>query len=336
MDVDPSRAVILQLMAGKQIAFSLAGVARLGVADHMGEDPAGIEVLARKVDANPDALFRAMRLLASVGVFEQFPGRQFALTPVGKHLQTNVPGSVRYLAAFSGDEWSVRAYEQFLHCLRTGQDGVSKAYGKHAFDLLSERPDQAENFHQAMTANSGLEAHAILDAYDFGGINRIADVGGGHGLLLASILEAYPQMTGVLYDLPEVVAGVPPECMSKYGSRLEIQPGSFFEAIPAACDAYIAKHIIHDWSDEHCRKVLRRMREQLPASGRVLICDMVMPEDSAPSPAKVLDIQMLVMTPGGRERTAEEFRALLASADLRLSRIVETTLPICVIEGVPA
>ena len=336
MDVDPSRAVILQLMAGKPIAFSLAGVARLGVADHMGEDPVGVEVLARMVDANPDALFRVMRLLASVCVFEQFPGRQFALNPVGKHLQTNAPGSVRYLAAFSGDEWSVRAYEQFLHCLRTGKDGVSKAYGKHAFDLLSERPDQAENFHQAMSANSSLEACAILDAYDFSSINRIADVGGGHGLLLASILEAYPQMTGVLYDLPEVVAGVPPERMSKYGSRLEIQPGSFFEAIPPACDAYIAKHIIHDWCDELCRKILKRMREQLTASGRVLICDMVMPEDSAPSPAKVLDIQMLVMTPGGRERTTEEFRALLASAGLRLSRIVETTLPICVTEGVPA
>jgi hypothetical protein len=141
-----------------------------------------------------------------------------------------------------------------------------------------------------MTANSGLEACAILGAYDFSGINRIADVGGGHGLLLASILEAYPQVTGVLYDLPEVVAGVPPERMSKYGDRLEIQAGSFFEAVPAACDTYIAKHIIHDWSDEHCRKILRRMRMQLTATGRVLICDMLMPEDSAPSPANVLDI----------------------------------------------
>ena len=332
----PARAVMLQLMAGNQIAFSLAGVARLGVADHMSEGPVAVEVLAREVDAQPDALFRVMRLLASVGVFEQFPGRQFALTAVGKHLKTDVPGSVRHLAAFSGDEWSVRAYEQFLHCLRTGKDGVSKAYGKHAFDLLAERPDQAENFHQATTANSSLEACAILDAYDFSGIKRIADVGGGHGLLLAAILEAYTEMTGVLYDLPEVVAGLPPERISKCGGRLEIQPGSFFEAVPAACDAYIAKHIIHDWSDEHCRKILRRMREQLPALGRVLICDMVMPEDSAQSRAKVLDIEMLVMTPGGRERTAEEFRALLASADLQLSRIVETALPICVIEGVRA
>ena len=332
----PARTVMFQLMAGKQMAFSLAGVARLGVADHMSDDPVAVETLAREVDAQPDALFRVMRLLASVGVFEQFPGRQFALTSAGKHLQTNVPGSVRYLAAFSGDEWSVRPYEHFLHCLRTGEDGVSKAYGKHAFDLLAERPDQAENFHQAMTANSGLQACAILDAYDFSGIKRIADVGGGHGLLLAAILETYPEMTGVLYDLPEVVAGVPPERVSKCGGRLEIQPGSFFEAVPAACDAYIAKHIIHDWDDEHCRKILRLMRRQLPATGRVLICDMVMPEDSAPSPIKVRDIDMLVMTPGGRERTAEEFRALLASADLRLSRIVETALPICVIEGVPA
>ena len=332
----PARAAIAQLMAGKQIAFSLAGLARLGVADYMSNEPVSVEVLARKVDAQPDALFRVMRLLASVGVFEQFPGRQFALTPIGKHLQTDVPGSVRYLAAFSGDEWSVRAYEQFLYCLRTGKDGVTKAYGKHAFDLLAERPDQAENFHQAMTANSGLEVGAILDAYDFSGIKRIADVGGGHGLLLASILEAHPEMTGVLYDLPEVVAGVPPQCISKCGGRLEIQPGSFFKAVPVGCDAYIAKHIIHDWDDEHCRKILRLMREQLPATGRVLICDMVMPEDSTPNPAKARDIEMLVMTPGGRERTAEEFHALFASADLRLSRIVETALPICVIEGVPA
>jgi hypothetical protein len=332
----PARAAIAQLMAGKQIAFSLSGVARLGVADHMSEHPVAVEDLARKVDAQPDALFRVMRLLASVGVFDQFPGRKFALTPVGKHLQTDVLGSVRYLAAFSGDEWAVRAYEQFLHCLRTGEDGVSKAYGKHAFDLLAERPDQAENFHQAMTANSGLQARAILDAYDFSGIKRIADVGGGHALLLVSILEAYPETTGVLHDLPEVVAGVPPEPISKCGGRFEIQPGSFFEAVPASCDAYIAKHIIHDWDDEHCRKILRLMREQLPATGRVLICDMVMPHDSAPSPVKVRDIDMLVMTPGGRERTAEEFRALFASADLRLSRIVETTLPICIIEGVAA
>jgi hypothetical protein len=213
---------------------------------------------------------------------------------------------------------------------------VSKAYGKNAFDLLAERPDQAENFHEAMTANSGLQACAILDAYDFSGIKRIADVGGGHAFLLASILEAYPEMTGLLCDLPEVVAGVPPERISKCGGRLEIQPGSFFEAVPAACDAYIAKHIIHDWDDEHCRKILRLMREQLPATGHVLICDMVMPHDSAPSPVKVRDIDMLVMTPGGRERTAEEFRALFASCDLRLSRIVETALPICVIEGVAA
>jgi hypothetical protein len=331
----PARAAIAQLMAGKQIAFSLSGVARLGVADHMSEHPVAVEDLARKVDAQPDALFRVMRLLASVGVFDQFPGRKFALTPVGKHLQTDVLGSVRYLAAFSGDEWAVRAYEQFLHCLRTGKDGVSKAYGKQAFDLLAERPDQAENFHRAMTANSGLEACAILDAYEFNGIERIADVGGGHGLLLASILKAYPDMTGVLYDLQEVVAGVPPERISSCGGRLEIQPGSFFEAVPAACDAYIAKHIIHDWDDEHCRTILRRMREQLPATGRVLILDMVMPEDSSPSRAKVLDVEMLVMTPGGRERTAEEFRALFASADLRLSRIVGTVLPISVIEGVP-
>ena len=146
-------------------------------------------------------------------------------------------------------------------------------------------------------------------------------------------MQRYPDMQGVLFDLPEVVAGVPEERLKAGGDRLRVEAGSFFEQVPQGCDAYMMKHIIHDWSDEHCRMILRLVREQLPAEGRVLVCEQVMPDGPGPSPTKMLDIEMLVMTVGGRERTPQEFAALFASAGLKLGRVVTTPTPICVIEA---
>lgn len=326
------QSALMQLLFGKQITYALAGVARLGVADQMNSAPISIDALAEKVGAHSPSLYRVMRMLAGVGVFKEGPERQFALTPVGVQLKTNAQGSLRYMAMLFGDEWTTRAYEHFVDCMRTGSDGVTKAYGKHAFDFLAERPDQAETFQRAMT-NSAVSAQAILEAYDFTGIRRVADVGGGHGVLLASILRRYPQMQGVLYDLPEVVAGVSEDRFAGCNGRVAIESGSFFERVPSGCDAFIMKHIIHDWSDDHCRTVLGLMREQLPANGRVLMCEMVVQDDPGPTPAKMLDIEMLVMTVGGKERSPEEFRDLFASAGLRLGRIVPTSSPLCVVEA---
>jgi hypothetical protein len=326
----PPTAVLMQLLFGKQIAYSLAVVARLGVADHMSHQFSSVDEIAGKVAAHPPALFRVMRMLASVGVFEEVPGQRFALTSVGELLKSQAPGSLRYLAMFFGDEWSTRAYQYIVDCVRTGGDGVMRAYGKHAFDFLAERPDQAETFHRAMSSLSAIDSEAILEAYDFSGIRRLADVGGGNGTLLAAILRCYPQMEGVLYDLPEVVQGAD---LAGYEGRVRVEPGSFFERVPHGCDAYLMKHIIHDWSDEHCKTILSLMRQQLPPEGRVLVCEMIVPLDSSPSPAKLLDIEMLVMTVGGKERTVEEFGNLFSSAGLRLGRVVPTKSPICVIEG---
>jgi hypothetical protein len=329
-------AVFTLLLFGKQVAYSLAAVARIGVADHMSTHFASIDELAEKVGAQPAALFRVMRLLASVGVFDEAPGQRFALTSVGQLLKSDASGSLRYLAMLSGDEWSTRAYQYIVDCIRTGCDGVTRAYGKHAFELLAERPDQAETFHRAMTNFSASAAEALLDAYDFSGIKRLADVGGGHGALLSAILRRYPKMEGVLYDLPEVVRGVDPgRQFDGFDDRVHVEAGSFFEKVPGQCDAYIMKHIIHDWGDEHCRTILSLIR-QFPPGGRVLVCEMVVPEDSGPAPAKMLDIEMLVMTVGGKERTIEEFGHLFSSANLRLARVVTTKTPICIIEGLVA
>ena len=332
----PPPLVMMQLLFGKQLTYSLSGVARLGVADHMDGKPQPVEEIAAKAGAHAPSLYRVMRMLAGFGVFKEGPQRHFALTPVGGLLKTGVPGSLRYMAMMFGEEFSTRAYEHIAECLRSGGDGVTEAYGKPIWEVLAERPEQCETFQQAMTNSTSVAADAIVEAYDFSGIERLADVGGGHGLLLAAILRANPHMQGVLFDRPEVVEHVPEQQFTGCEGRITTEAGSFFERVPDGCDAYLLKHIIHDWSDEHCRTILGLMREKLPKHGRVLVCEMVVSDEPGPTPAKLLDIEMLVMTVGGKERTPEEFRELFASSGLRLNRIVATDRPISVIEAVPA
>ncbi len=332
----PPPLAMMQLLFGKQLTYSLSGVARLGVADHMDGTAKPVEHIASSCGAHAPSLYRVMRMLASFGVFKEGPPRHFALTPVGELLKTSAPGSLRYMAMMFGEEFSTRAYEHIAACLRTGGDGVSEAYGKQIWEVLAERPGQCETFQHAMTNSTSVAAQAIVEAYDFSGIERLADVGGGHGLLLAAILRANPEMQGVLFDRPEVVASVPKDQFAGCDTRIAIEAGSFFERVPDGCDAYLMKHIIHDWSDEHCRTILAHMRKKLPKHGRVLVCEMVVTDEPGPTPAKLLDIEMLVMTVGGKERTPDEFAELFASCGLKLNRIVPTGRPIAVIEAVPA
>lgn len=332
----PPSLAMTQLLFGKQIAYSLSGVARLGVADHMDGTPKPVEEIAAKAGAHAPALYRVMRMLAGFGVFKEGPPRRFALTRIGALLKSDAPGSMRCTAMMFGEEFSTRAYEHIAACLRTGTDGVSEAYGKQIWEVLAERPAQCETFQNAMTASTAVAAEAIVEAYDFSGIKRLADVGGGHGLLLASILSAYPDMHGVLFDRPEVIASAPKERFAGCEGRVALEAGSFFERVPDGCDAYLMKYIVHDWSDAHCRTILSLLREKLPSDGRVLLCELVVTGEPGPAPAKLLDIEMLVMTVGGKERTEEEFAALFAASGLRLGRIVPTARPICVIEAVPA
>jgi O-methyltransferase domain len=327
---------LMQLLFGKQLTYSLSGVARLGAADHMDGTARPVEEIAAGCGAHAPSLYRVMRMLSAFGVFREGPARHFALTPVGELLKTSAPGSLRYMAMMFGEEFSSRAYEHITGCLRTGTDGVTQAYGDGIWEVLAARPEQCETFQRAMTNSSAAASEAIVDAYDFGGIGRIADVGGGQGLMLATILRRNPDLKGVLFDLPEVVAHVPPDCFEGCEGRIAVEAGSFFERVPDGCDAYIMKHIIHDWNDERCRTILRLMREKLPKQGRVLLCEMVVTDEPGPTPVKLLDIEMLVMTGGGKERTEEEFRDLFAASGLQLNRIVPTGRPLSVIEAVPA
>lgn len=335
----PPEAYLLQLLFSQNVFFSLSAIARLGVADHLSSTPRDIEDIARDTATHVPSLYRVLRTLSSVGVFSEGPPRHFALTPVGALLQTADPHSLRDAATMFGDPWVLHSFSRLDQSIRTGTDGVTLEYGKHVFDLFHDIPDQAANFHRAMTSFSLANSAAILEVADFSSFRRIADCGGGHGYLLSRILEKFPHLHGVLFDLPEVVSGAPGH-FHQTENRVDFESGSFFDRVPADCDAYIMKSIIHDWDDESCRRILSLMRTQLlqsaPATGRVFVCDMVVPDDASPGPAKMLDISMLVLARGGKERTTAEFGHLFESAGLRLVSIKPTSSPICLIEAAVA
>ncbi|MBY0505955.1 MAG: hypothetical protein K2X03_18710 [Bryobacteraceae bacterium] len=334
----PPAAQMMNLLWGKAVATSISAVAKLGVADHMSlTEPASAEALAQATHAHAPSLYRVLRMLSGIGMFQEHSGQRFTLTPLSNTLRSDVPDSVRGVCMFLTDPWHMRGYENILHCLQTGENGVTKAYGRHGFDVIAEDPASLENFQIGMSNYTAMEGALLDPLLDLSSFRRIGDVGGGHGSLLAQILRRNPTLQGILFDLPEVVAHAPNPADLGLTGRMTIEAGSMFERVPTGCDAYIMKHIIHDWDDEHSRKVLRLMCDQLaaeaPQAGRVFLAEMVVPHSPEPHPAKFLDIEMLVMTPGGKERTTAEFAVLFESAGLELVRTLTTPGPICLIEA---
>ena len=287
-----------------------------------------VEDLAKKVGAPRSlALPRDAHARESWASFARRREEKFALTPIGELLKTDAPGSLRYTAMMLGDEWSMRAYTHMTDCIRTGGDGITMAYGKQIFELFAERPEQAETFQRAMTGGSTVAAQSILG-------RRFCRNRRASPMWVEATAFCLPRSCGATRTwrascstFPKWLPGFLEDRLDACKGRLGVEAGSFFERVPEGCDAYVMKHIIHDWSDEHCRTILRLIREQLGAQGRLLVCEMVLSDDPGPSPAKMLDIEMLVMTVGGKERTPQEFSDLFASAGLKLGRIVPTPTP---------
>ncbi len=326
----PPDAVLMQLLMGKVPSFCLGAIARLGVADHIADEPASVEEIAKSSGTHAPSLYRVLRILSAFGVFQELPGRQFSLAPAGRLLRSDAPHSLRNMAVMQTDSWSVQSYLQLPHSIRTGGDGTTKAFGKNTFELFRDIPDQAQTFHAAMTDFTAVAVSALEGMFDFSPFRRLADVGGGHGILLRGILARTPGLEGVLFDLPEVVAGAPD------APRLSKQGGSFFERVPDGCDAFLMKNIIHDWDDGSCRRVLALMRDVLaktaPENGRVFVYDMLVGDEPGPTFAKLLDIEMLVNTSGGKERTKAEFDELVGAVGMEIAAVHPTRGPLCLIE----
>jgi O-methyltransferase domain len=327
--------LLTQLATGHIVASALQVVLRLGVPDWLARGPRTVAELSRAAGVREDGLYRVLRALASVGVFAETSPRRFALTEAGQMLVSGAPGSMRDMGLWVTSPFHFRVYAELMHSVQTGQPAVEKVTGMPVFEFFPTQPELSEIFNDAMTNLSEVVVRAALDVYDFSGIGVLVDVAGGHGAVLTTILNAYPRMRGVLFDLAHVVAGAWPriEAMG-LAERCTTDSGDFFTAVPAGGDAYILKHIIHDWDDERAVTILRNIRTAMGGKrGRVVLLESVLQPGNAPDFGKIIDLEMLVM-PGGRERTADEFRGLFASAGFAMTRIVPTASPLSIVEAI--
>ncbi len=326
---------LLAMICGKWASQAITTAAEMGIVDTLRDGPKAAGEVARAVGASEDGTYRLMRALSSLGILEELDGRRFALLEIGQFLRSDLPGSMRGFARFVGYESNWRVWGALEHAVRTGEPGYDCVYGMSAFDYADQHPEAAEVLNDGMTSVSQVEAFQVAAAYDFSGIGTLVDVGGGHGFLLATILEANPGMRGVLFDMAHAADGAR-ELLGGRGllERCAVASGSFLDGVPRG-DACILKHIVHDWDDERSTTILRNCRDAMPRDGRVLVVDAVVPP-LRPHFAKLLDLEMLVLTPRGRERTEDEFRRLFKGAGFHLERVVPTAGFVSVVEGVPA
>ena len=330
---DPAMHVF-QLATGYVISTALQLAVQVGVADHLAAGPRTARQLAAATGTNEDALYRVLRALASVGVFDEVEPRRFALTPAADILRQDAPRSIHDVVLFIADPLHMRVYADAIESLRTGKPAAEKTLGKPVFEWFAEHPEYSSTFNNAMTNMSAAIVPAVLEAYDFGDIGLLVDVAGGHGQVLRSILRKYPAMRGILMDLDYVLAGAKPYIEADgVADRCQTVAGDFFRAVPPGGDAYMMKHIIHDWDDERAAQILRSIYTAMGSKqGKVILLEGVLAPGNEPGLGKIMDLEMLLL-PGGRERSAEEFRGLFDRAGFDLVRIVPTTSPVCVIEA---
>ena len=300
---------------------------KLQIVDLLKNGPMSSEALARETGTHASALHRVLRALAGGGVLCKVDDGKFALAPAGTHLGRDVPDSLRNWVLMY-HEVVLPAFGALLHTVKTGDSAFEHVTGSELFPYFAKHPEIGATFDQAMTVETAHIAQAVLDAYDFSGFRKIVDVGGSHGTLLAALLQAHPDMQGVLFDRSRVVEAARQALDSAgLGDRAECVGGSFFKSVPAGCDAYILKNIIHDWNDEHAVEILSNCRSAMKDDGKVLLVErLLQDEHGASMEAICADLDMLVL--GGahsaRERTRAQYEALCRSADCELTRVIPT------------
>ena len=314
------------LLMGFVVSRALQVAAELGVADALAGGPKTRAALAGEVGADPATLHRLLRACASVGVFEERADGRYANTPRSEFLRGDVAGSMRNLARMYGDAAPWQAWSGLEHSVRSGEPSFAHVHRTPMFDFLAAHPESARRFDEAMVASSRLMNDAIVEAYDWAQFGTLVDIAGGMGSTLAAVLRATPSLRGVLFDVGHVVERAR-EHLREQGvaDRCRTQSGSFFDAVPAGADAYFMKHILHDWNDADCLRILGNCAKAMSDRAKLLVCEKLVPSGNGFNVAKLMDLVMLVQTDGGRERTEIEFGELFARAKLRLARVVPTS-----------
>lgn len=328
----PPPFVLYELATRYYVSQALYVAARLGIADAIGEGTRDARDLARETKTHAPSLERVIRLLVSAGIFEEDSQRRFRLTPVGAFLRSDVPGSMRAaVLLFAGI--TQRGWSDLEYSVETGKPAFEHVFGMAPFEYFAAHPDEGANFDRAMSDFTSQMAAVVASSYDFSKARRLVDVGGGDGALLRGILRAHSHLDGTVFDLPPVAARAKDDGL---GARFHAEGGDFFESVPSGADLYLLKHVIHDWDDERAAAILRSCARAMSGDARVLVIEGLYPERVDGSPesfgATANDVNMLVST-GGRQRSQTEFRSLYEASGLELSRIVETPMPVRLIEG---
>lgn len=330
----PPQAMMLQMLNGMVVSRCLALVAELGIPDRLKDGPQDAAQLSGALGVDAGALHRVLRTLAGLGVFAEGPDRRFQNTPLSEALRSDTPGSVRSIARWLGHPLHWRVIGDLDFSVQTGKPSVSKDHpGKSGFQVIAEDPGAQAIFTAAMTNLSQADGAAIVRSFDFSRFGRIVDVGGGQGTLGLLIARAAPAATVTVFDLPHVIAGAQGILEGAgLGDRISAVGGSFFDEVPGPADLCVLKYVLHLCDDDAAGRILANCRKALGDEGRILVCEMLITSSPASMPARVMDIEMLT-GPGGRERTEQEFAALFAASGFELERVVETPLPIRLLEA---
>ena len=319
------------MLMGTWVAQALGAVARLGVADQLGDGPKTAEEIASAVGADPRNLGRTIRALAGVGVFAPAEGGKWGLTPVGEALKTDAPISMRHMAIAQTDHAHWAAWERFTDAVKTGKPQAEAALGCQPYQYYVKNPEDGADFSRAMANISSMSIDPVLASYDFSGAEQIADIGGAFGALLAAVLRKQPDAKGILFDLPSVVEGAGP-VLEDVADRVERVGGDFLTGSLPSADLYLLKGILHDWNDENSITILAGVRAAMKPGAKVVIIELVIPEPLVPGPSTLMDLNMMVML-GGMERTSSEYAALLKKAGLKHTRTIPTPSPNVIVEA---
>lgn len=301
-------------------------IAELGVADHVGEEPTSVELIASRLGADPDALDRVLSLLAAHGIFAR-NGRGYCHTPASELLRSDHPMSMRAFPRMNALPFVGASFSNLEQSIRTGAPAIEAVEPGGLWAYLRDRPDEAQIFGQAMTARAAGDTAALLGAYDFSRFDTVADIAGGRGHLLLAVLNSAPETHGVLFELPDVI-----EALDIQHERLTARAGDFMvDPLPAA-DAYVLMEILHDWSDQECVAILGAIRRAAPPGAKLLVVENVLGDRGADAAGHTLDVIMLAIT-GGRERTPGELDELFRQAGFSDGNVINTGSRLRIVEA---
>ncbi len=334
----PPQVAMLQMIGGLRISRCLYVAAVLGVADRLVDAPKTSEELAKVTETHAPSLYRVLRSLASVGVFSEDEDGRFHLTPTAEFLRSDVSDAIGAMVKVLGEDWHWQVWGRLLESVQTGEAAFDQIHGMELYDYCLQNPDFARTHGPSKTSISARASAALIANYDFSGVHKAVDVAvlGGYGNTLIPLLTANSTMRGVLYDLPFVIDGAKPViAASGIGDRCELMEGHCLYSVPSGGDVYIMMFVIHNWDDQRAIKILQNCRNAMAEGGKVLLVEMVMPSGNDPFVGKFVDLESLLTTPGGYERTETQYRSLLSAAGYEVTRIIPTQTANSIIEAVP-